>query len=253
MSQCVIISLLSTALLLSSVEASLFSASAHRELEQMKIRVDMVHDKLISESCPEPDLQRTRRRLVHSTVAVDFEIETQIYRYLTHLLIQCRNNKVDFSTTPVISTTEPTPTSTTGSPLPPECLTAINLSDPWRLDHSGSRLQPINGDYKMDPRDMIAAGRPWFRFIGNAGNKLADFCVPMMSCGTVATLWSNSTMPSSVGVVSQITIYSHNAGICGLSSFRGSAMRCSSAANDLIYRYDDENRYGRYGFCGMNA
>ena len=100
---------------------------------------------------------------------------------------------------------------------------------------------------------MVTAGRPWFRFSSSAGNKLADFCVPLWSCGTGATLRSNSTMPSSVGVVSQITIYSHNAGICGLSSFRGSAMRCSSAANDLIYRYDDENRYGRYGFCGMNA
>ena len=247
--------MLSVILLLCSVEASLFSASAHRELEQMKIRVDMVHDRLISEDCPEPDVQKTQRRHVHSTAAVDFEIETQLYRYLTHLLIQCRNNKVDFSTTPVISTTEPTPTSTTGSPLPTECLTAINLTESWRLDHSGSYIRPINGNYNTDPRDMVTAGRPWFRFIGNAGNKLADFCVPVYSCGTGATLWSNSTMPSSVGVVSQITIYAHTRpNVCDAYSFRGSVMRCSNVANDFIYRYDDEySEGGVYGFCGMNA
>ena len=62
MSQRVIISLIGTVLLMYSVEASLFSASAHRELEEMKLRVDMVHDELISEECPDPDVQRTRRR-----------------------------------------------------------------------------------------------------------------------------------------------------------------------------------------------
>ena len=101
---------------------------------------------------------------------------------------------------------------------------------------------------------MVTAGRPWFRFSSSAGNKLADFCVPLWSCGTGATLRSNSTIPSSVGVVSQITIYAHDVpNACYTTSFKGSVMRCSSADNDLIYRYDIENKYGFFGFCGMNA
>ena len=123
------------------------------------------------------------------------------------------------------------------------------------MDHNRSNSWPRNNGYNTDPSDMIAAGRPWFRFTSNAGNKLADFCVPLYSCGTAATLWSNSTMPSSVGVVSQITIYVHNRrNVCDNYSFRGSVMRCSSTANDLIYRYDDVySGSGTYGFCGMNA
>ena len=62
-------------------------------------------------------------------------------------------------------------------------------------------------------------------------------------------------MPSSVGVVSHITIYAHNRrNVCDTNRFRGSVMRCSSAAYDLIYRYDDEySDSGIYGFCGMNS
>ena len=85
--------MLSVILLLCSVEASLFSASANRELEQMKIRVDMVHDKLISEKCPDPALRRTRRHLITSSNDVDYEIEAQLYKHLTNLLIECRKNK----------------------------------------------------------------------------------------------------------------------------------------------------------------
>ena len=103
---------------------------------------------------------------------------------------------------------------------------------------------------------MVAERRPWFRFSGHAGNKLADFCVPTWSCGTAATMWSNSVMPYRIGAVTQITIYAH-AGPpfkCDRLRLRGSVMMCSSVANDFIYRYDDNFNGGdHYGFCGMNA
>lgn len=62
-------------------------------------------------------------------------------------------------------------------------------------------------------------------------------------------------MPNSVGIVTPITIYGHDSDgrhKCDYWAFRGSVMRCSSAANDFVYRYDDCDR-GVFGFCGMNV
>ena len=57
---------------------------------------------------------------------------------------------------------------------------------------------------------MINSGRPWFKFSAFfyndfiitffiAGFKLLNIRPPMLSCGTAAALWSDSTMPSAIG------------------------------------------------------
>ena len=157
--------------------------------------------------------------------------------------------------TPTATTTPPTTTpdvtTTTATPAPKECMNAINLTESWRLDHSGRKITPSNGGYNCDTESMINAGRPWFRFSGNAGNKLLDHCVPIWSCGTYVTMWSNSTMPDKVGVVTPITVYG-NLGRCTNYPKKSSVMRCSSRANDYVYRYDD-NDHCSLGFCGMRA
>ena len=99
---------------------------------------------------------------------------------------------------------------------------------------------------------MIKAGRPWFRFTGNAGNKLLDHCVPATSCGTVFSLWSNSTMPDEIGVVTPIAVFGNNGFSCTGSTVKSSVMRCSNRAHDYVYKYDDSGVCD-YGFCGMRA
>ena len=110
--------------------------------------------------------------------------------------------------TPTDMTTPTTTTIpiTTRPSLPVECLNAINLTESWRLDHSGSDIRPINGGWNCDT-SLINSGRPWFRFSGNAGSKLLNNCPAYFSCGTVCGIWSNSTMPSQVGVRVAFTAY----------------------------------------------
>ena len=82
----------------------------------------------------------------------DFEAQTELYNHLMDLLIACRKGKQETATKISVL-------------LPVECVNAINLTESSRLDHSGSGSKA-----HCDTRDMINSGRPWFRFVGQAGN-----------------------------------------------------------------------------------
>ena len=157
-----------------------------------------------------------------------------------------------------ITTTTPAPTTTSPLPQPAECQSAINLTEYWRKDHSGSSIKPVDGYYNCDTRDMTASGRPWFRFTGAAGNRLLDHCVSSTaegwSCGTGGAIWSDATMPTEVGVVTNFTAFrSDNASpYCKYRTLQCSVMRCSDQPHDLIYRYDDASTDCYVGFCGMD-
>ena len=165
-----------------------------------------------------------------------------------------RPTKTTPSSTTLTEMTTPTTTTiptTTPPSLPVECVNAINLTESWRLDHSGSHIRPINGEYNGDTRDMINSGRPWFRFSGNAGSKLLDSCPPWYSCGTEIPFWSNSTMPSAIGVVTRFTAQGSFIK-CNQIDRQFSVMRCSSAPSDFVYRYEDISDHWNLGFCGMD-
>ncbi|VFV43153.1 uromodulin precursor [Lynx pardinus] len=56
----------------------------------------------------------------------------------------------------------------------------------------------------------------WYRFVGQGGVRLADTCVPVLSCNTAAPMWLNGTHPSSdEGIVSRTTC-AHWRGHCCL-------------------------------------
>ena len=163
------------------------------------------------------------------------------------------------TTTPTTTTQTTTTPTTTATPLPAECRSAINLTEYWRKDHSDSGIRPVDGNYNCDTRDMIAAGRPWFRFAGPAGNRLLDHCIPSYwsnnrgSCGTGAALWSNDQMPKSIGSVTTINVYgSYNSNCKWYSGAQCEVMRCSNEAHDYIYRILSATSTCNYGFCGMN-
>ena len=155
------------------------------------------------------------------------------------------------TTIPTTTTTTTIPTTTTPPSLPVECLNAINLTESWRLDHSGSDIRPINGIHNCDTRDMINSGRPWFRFLASAGSKLLNSCPAWDSCGTVCGIWSNSTMPSQVGVSVAFNAYV-SCSRCDYYTRRVSVMTCFSAPYYFVYRYDDSSDQCEIGFCGMD-
>ena len=202
--------------------ASFYDASANRQLEQMKKLVDILHEKLIREECPDPEQQRYKRSVLDtSSDGIQLEAYKELYTRLVDLLIICRKAKQEkmssttkttistttsktMTTTRTTTTTKPTVTTTTTTttfaPLPVECVNAINLTESWRLDHSGNDIKPINGDYNCDTRDMINSGLPWFRFSRNGGTKLLNSCPALTySCGTGCGIWSNFTMPTYIG------------------------------------------------------
>ena len=154
-----------------------------------------------------------------------------------------------------ITTTTPAPTTAPPLPQPAACQSAVNLTEYWRRDHSGSNLQPINGQPNFDNKWMVEAGRPWFRFTGAAGNRLLDHCVNSTggatSCGSTDATWSDAPKPTSIPVIKRFTATQSFGGRCHHSQFECSVMRCSDWLHDLIYRYDGPG-HGDDGFCGMD-
>ncbi|KAF6029059.1 hypothetical protein EB796_012639 [Bugula neritina] len=141
--------------------------------------------------------------------------------------------------------------------MPDECLTARNLSESWRKDNRGSRISPIWGKSNCDTKQMVRDGRPWFRFVGEAGNRLLDTCPPVYSCGTYGGIWTDQPMPTRVGVVTTVFVYASRDGrgkgyTCKQSIWNISVMRCSDSPHDLIYRYDNDYKGCNFGFCSMD-
>ena len=228
---------------------SLYDPFANQDLEQMKKLVDILHEKLISEDCQDPNKTVIKTDLLEtSSEGIQLEAYIELYEHLVQLIINCRKEK-EGATTPT-TTSEPT-TTTTSAPLPAECVNAINLTESWRLDHSGSWIKPINGQPNCDTTDMINSGRPWFRFSGSAGTKLLNSCPPKLSCGTGVALWSNSTMPLAIGVVTRFTAQG-SVSNCTRHPRQVSVMRCSSAPSDFVYKYEDSSKDCWIGFCGMD-
>ena len=149
-----------------------------------------------------------------------------------------------------METTQSTTTeaTTTALPYPEECQNAINLTEAWRADNRGSKLNERN---ICDPQTMIDSGRPWFRFTNAAGNRLLNSCPPDNSCGTLVGMWSDVNMPGDVGVVAHITVYGLLISDCRLFQKNASVMKCSLSPNDYVYKYDDDVECD-LGFCGMH-
>ena len=99
---------------------------------------------------------------------------------------------------------------------------------------------------------MIEQGRPWFRFSGEAGNRLLDSCrsLPTWSCGTYLGMWSNAAMPITTGESREIDVYAGYSGSCKSHTFRLKVMKCSESQHDYIHKYLS-NVYCSLGFCGM--
>ena len=210
---------------------------------------------MLRNECKNVKLNRVARALRTDVSNTELEVEKILYERMVRMLIECRRRNSQTTNTTTTATTTSTTAATITTSSPPQlqkCRSALNLTEAWRQDHNGSRIIP-NGSQACDTRTMVSHGRPWFRFTAAAGSMLLNRCPPAYSCGTNAPLWSNDTMPSVVGVVSNISVYGSWGGNCKHSTLLVSVMRCSDETpNDFIYSYFDSFIGCNYAFCGMN-
>ena len=136
---------------------------------------------------------------------------------------------------------------------PAECQSALNLTEPWRIENNGGNIQP-NGVYTCDFADMNNnyTERPWFRFAGEAGNVMLDSCPPPYSCGTHVGMWTDQEMPSVVGEVMTTVAFGSWSNNCKMQTRSILVMRCSyDTLYDLIYQYNEDWTVCQHSFCGM--
>ena len=136
------------------------------------------------------------------------------------------------------------------SPVPVECIEAVNLTQSWRSDANGSAIKPDGTTPNCDTHSMYYDGRPWFRFLGAAGNRLLDRCPPPSSCGTDGAMWSDATMPTVEGERKLVTVYGSWTKGCKDFTYHLSVLKCSRDVNDYVYRHEGDNICWR-GYCGM--
>ena len=150
--------------------ANILNTLVTLNMEQLRQETDVLQEKLKAENCW--NQQKNKRDLIQkSSDGVQFEAQTELYNRLMDLLIACRKEKLETTTK-------------TSVPLPIECVNAVDLTQSWRKDHNGTNISYKENTHHCDPREMVSAGRPWFRIAGKAGNRLLDRCVPVKSCGT---------------------------------------------------------------------
>lgn len=261
---------------------SLYDSTASKELERVKEQVKIIHDMLHAENCPDPELTVGRRDLLRSRSVEDevrIEVQRRLYEKLVDMLVNCRGIKAGNTVTVVPTrrtsktySSYPSTPSTAPSMIPSDdnvtelCQNALNFTEWWRKDSNGSNIRPRDqsyqdfvhdnstNNYNCDTRDLQRMGRPWFRFSGDAGNRILNNCAPSYSCGSVATYWSDYEMPAEVGIIKPIKFHTsytdRGRHYCHSYSPPGKVMRCSQTADDFIYTYD-VNIGECVSFCGM--
>ena len=227
-----------------------FEHNAYRE------RVKILRN-LITRDCQKKKTNQIKREITAEISKVKGDVEKVLNERMERLLIECRrtaNIKITDTTVHAVTNAAYPSTLTTTSGMttePEECQGAINLTENWRQDNKGRRLR--GGNVKCDTKPMIARGRPWFRFAGAAGNMMLNSCPPDNSCGTHGGIWTNHTMPTAIGVPTNVTAYISFAG-CYRYPVSLIAMRCSNRTNNsFIYKYVDDFQGCSYAFCGMNG
>ena len=205
-------------------------------------------------------IDESKRAIINHDDITKLQEEKVLYEKMHQVLIECRERNafktpkpstiLPKTTTTNLPSTEAT-TTAPSMPQPPECQSAINLTEYWRIDHKGSRIN--QGNENCDPKVMDSQGRPWFRFSGAAGNMMLDTCPPSFSCGTHGGMWTNDAMPTNIGVQKSINAYGSYSSNCKYATRLISVVRCSSKAGDFVYKYTDTNTSCSYSFCGMSG
>ena len=102
-----------------AAEASLYAGTSERRLQQYKYRNNILHEILIEEGCLTRYSGRSKRTPAEQVrVETQLEVEIKLYEELTTKLIECRQAKLNTTTTTTktLPTTTKTTTQTTTTP-----------------------------------------------------------------------------------------------------------------------------------------
>ena len=215
-----------------------------RRLHILKAEVNALQ-QLIERDCPMDQVkgsggQEVGRDLYADDNPAHLEVQELTYRLLFDKLMECRNAKnqtIDNKNSTLRNDSLPTTAQLPGNlSRPIECQQAVNYTQSWRLDQSGSDLQPGGlHSYKGYACDFGANSLNWFRLSGPAGNKILNTCPPIKSCGTLYPLWSDDVPPQRVGVKQTIYVYQVSFNECRAEKYPLQVIRCSE--HDFIYKH----------------
>ena len=135
---------------------------------------------------------------------------------------------------------------------PSECLDATDLTESWRRDHNGGMNKPGGPNSLLNQTCDLRQSLQWFRFAGEAGDRMLSSAPKSNSCGTKLPYWTDAEMPTEVGVKEEIEAFGVQGSFSKAYMVKLEVMRCSKGEHDYIYKY-----IGKYydecaeAFCGM--
>ena len=235
-----------TSLCLLLVEQALTDSLVEKELSIYQTKIKGVVQS-IAIFCPQHNITvQVPKKLPNNLAA-----RKELFQKLLEELLDCQKADADkklTTTTSATATTHKAPTA-----VPKECQTAVNYTQPWRQDHNGSNIKGGGrNSYKGYACDFHVTDSHWFRFSGEAGNRMYNMCPERYSCGTAVPFWTDEKMPQVVGVESEVSVYGHYTLCKGITVYV-KVMRCSwDTPHDLIYK-QTRNFIGScsFAFCGM--
>ena len=230
------------------IESALLEETKEKQLDFYRVQVHITSDLLVSENCS--SFSKLQQQKVNNTQTQVDELR-EFSDHLLELLASCRSEKSKNSD----EQTTLKPANQTSIRLQPtECQYAVNYTESWRRDHLNSNYKPKGAHSRQGYAcDLGSASDFWFRFKGEAGNRMLNKCPKFRSCGTKHPLWTDREMPQEVGVETEIKVYGVDARKCKSFSRIVKAIRCSWDTDyDIVFKQVSNFERNCYSaFCGM--
>lgn len=123
----------------------------------------------------------------------------------------------------------------------------------YKLLNEANRAEGYSSKFRRTLCDKVLP-KDWYRFTGDAGNKMPDFCVAKLRCGAHAPGWLNKSHPSMVdGVIDAKVCFHWGSNCCSWST----DVRVRNCGKFFVYqlqpvplcslRYCGNNRQGEVG------
>ena len=127
-----------------------------------------IFQKLLADECPH--LAKAKRQIdSNSFYAYQVEGARRAYNELISKLIECRKSSsssfINYTATAPLTASMPAATTA----QPKECLSAKNLTEPWRRDIGSAHIKPVGNVTDDDWGCDLTSSLKWFRFTGPAG------------------------------------------------------------------------------------
>ena len=110
--------------------------------------------------------------------------------------------------------------SQSGSPCSPSTYTSIN--DPSRNYNSTGSHGSCDNGYPF----VTNGSGAWIRFEGSGGTKIPTWSIDINHCGAYLSVWSNSTLPATVNIMTNITLCSNTMALICPWAIRASVIYC---------------------------